>query len=96
MGRILQLQMFTQSSRGFAAVVSMSVKLILNVDLPCSQDAEQDFAILTEQSSLADAHASFDANSGGEAWEHNTRRIATDVVSNGCQCDNNSRAGCVP
>ena len=56
--------------------------LILSVDLPCSKDAEQDFAILIEQSSLADAHASFDANSGGETWDNNTRRIATDVVSN--------------
>lgn len=36
--------------------------------------------MLLQQANAPDAHTSFDLSSGGETWEQNVRRIATDVV----------------
>lgn len=42
--------------------------------------AQQELALLLQQAAAPDAHTSFDLSSGGETWEQNVRRIATDVV----------------
>ena len=45
-----------------------------------SDSAQQELEGLLQQAAAPDAHISFDLRSGGETWEQNVRRIATDVV----------------
>lgn len=49
---------------------------------PCasSDSCQQELEGLLQQAAAPDAHVSFDLHSGGETWEQNVRRIATDVV----------------
>jgi len=45
-----------------------------------SDAAQQELSSLLQQAAAPDAHNSFELSSGGETWEQNVRRIATDVV----------------
>jgi len=46
-----------------------------------SDAAQQELSSLLQQAAAPDAHKNFELSSGGETWEQNVRRIATDVVS---------------
>jgi len=45
-----------------------------------SDAAQQELSSLLQQAAAPDAHNSFELSSGGETWEQNVRRVATDVV----------------
>jgi len=45
-----------------------------------SDAAQQELNSLLQQAAAPDAHNNFELSSGGETWEQNVRRIATDVV----------------
>ena len=47
--------------------------------------AQQELLVLLQQASIPDAHTNFNLSSGGETWEQNVRRIATDVVCVVCE-----------
>lgn len=54
--------------------------------------AQQELALLLQQAAAPDAHTSFDLSSGGETWEQNVRRIATDVSRTDCGPSENTTA----
>ena len=70
--------------------ILLSIPLANNFACSCaetrctfSDSAQQELSVLLQQADASDAHTSFDLSSGGETWEQNLRRIATDVV---CFC----------
>ena len=58
-----------------AMYTHLSLRCLLRSDA-----AQHELSLLQQQAASPEAHTSFELNSGGETWEQNVRRIATDVV----------------
>lgn len=70
-------------ARAFLAVNTVSFSLLVvctETHHASSDSCQQELEGLLQQAAAPDGHISFDQRSGGETWEQNVRRIATDVV----------------
>ena len=60
--------------------VILSACFCVETNHASSDSCQQELEGLLQQAAAPDGHISFDQRSGGETWEQNVRRIATDVV----------------